>query len=64
MRGILLLTWRYVAFNKIKSAIMIVCLMITLFLPIAAHVMISHYQSDLMARAKRLNSPGMLSVTR
>jgi len=52
MRGILLLTWRYVAFNKIKSAIMIVCLTITLFLPIAAHVMISHYQSDLMARAK------------
>jgi putative ABC transport system permease protein len=51
MRGILLLTWRYVAFNKIKSAIMIVCMTITLFLPIAVHVMIRHYASDLMVRA-------------
>ncbi len=52
MRGILLLTWRYVAFNKVKSAIMIVCLTITLFLPLAAHVMIHHYEHDLMARAR------------
>ena len=52
MRRILLLTWRYVAFNKVKSAIMIVCLTITFFLPIAVHVMIRHYEHDLVARAK------------
>lgn len=52
MRGILLLTWRYIAFNKIKSSIMIVCLTITLFLPIAAHMLIQHYEGDLMARAR------------
>ncbi len=52
MSGILLLTWRYVAFNKFKSAIMVVCLTITSFLPIAAHVMIRHYESDLMVRAQ------------
>ena len=52
MRRILLLTWRYVAFNKIKSGIMVVCLSITLFLPIAVQVMIDHYEDDLMARAE------------
>jgi len=52
MMRLLLLTWRYMAFNKIKSAIMVVCLTITLFLPIAVHVMISHYENDLMARAE------------
>jgi putative ABC transport system permease protein len=52
MMRLLLLTWRYMAFNKIKSAIMVVCLTITLFLPIAVHVMISHYEDDLMARAE------------
>jgi putative ABC transport system permease protein len=52
MTRLLLLTWRYMAFNKIKSAIMVVCLTITLFLPIAVHVMIRHYEDDLMARAE------------
>ena len=52
MTRLLLLTWRYMAFNKIKSAIMVVCLTITLFLPIAVQVMISHYEDDLMARAE------------
>ena len=52
MRRILLLTWRYVAFNKIKSVIMVVCLTITLFLPMAVHVMIDHYEDDLMVRAE------------
>lgn len=52
MRRILRLTWRYIAFNKLKSLILIACLTITLFLPIAVHVMIRHYESDLMERAE------------
>lgn len=52
MKGTLLLTWRYLAFNKMKSSIMFVCLTITLFLPIAARVIIQHYENDLMARAE------------
>ena len=52
MTRLLLLTWRYMAFNKVKSAIMVVCLTITLFLPIAVHVMIRHYEDDLMTRAE------------
>ncbi len=52
MTRLLLLTWRYMAFNKIKSAIMVVCLTITLFLPIAVQVMIRHYEHDLMSRAE------------
>jgi len=52
MRRILPLTWRYIAFNKTKSGILIACLTITLFLPIAVHVMIRHYESGLMERAE------------
>tara|TARA_B100000809_G_scaffold213380_1_gene217698 strand:+ start:130 stop:1299 length:1170 start_codon:yes stop_codon:yes gene_type:complete len=52
MTCLLLLTWRYMAFNKIKSSILIVCLTVTLFLPIAVHVMIGHYERDLTSRAE------------
>ena len=52
MTRLLLLTWRYMAFNKIKSSILIVCLTVTLFLPIAVHVMIGHYERDLTSRAE------------
>lgn len=52
MNRLLLLTWRYMAFNKAKSTILVVCLTVTLFLPIAVQVMIGHYERDLTARAE------------
>jgi putative ABC transport system permease protein len=47
----LLLTWRYIMAHKLKSTILTVCVTATCFLPLAVHVMIEHYQRDLMARA-------------
>ena len=60
MSNILLLTWRYITFSKLKSSIMIVCLTITSFLPIAAHMMIRHYEDDLISRAQ--NTPLLLGA--
>lgn len=47
----LLLTWRYMGANRIKSLILTVCLTITLFLPFALHRLIDFYERDMLARA-------------
>lgn len=52
MNGILILTWRHMAFNKAKTAIMVICLTVTFFLPIAVNTLIHHYEADMMARAR------------
>lgn len=55
MNRILFLAWRYVAFNRIKSVILILCLTLTIVLPLTAHLLIAHYQDALMSRAE--NTP-------
>lgn len=50
--GILRLTWRYLTFNKVKSIILLVCLTITIFLPLALHQLIGYYEGELSARAR------------
>ena len=52
MKRILLLTWRYLAFNKIKTAILIACLTIVIFLPMAVQALLAYYEKDLYARAE------------
>lgn len=52
MREILLLAWRYVAFNRLKTTILVACITMTLFLPIAVHVLVRHYNAELIARAE------------
>jgi len=52
MRGILLLAWRYMTYNRLKTSILVACITITMFLPIAVQVLISHYNKELIARAK------------
>lgn len=52
MSGILRLTWRYLTFNKVKSLILLVCLAITIFLPVTLHRLISFYESELGERAR------------
>jgi putative ABC transport system permease protein len=52
MRRILLMAWRYVAYHKIKTAILILCLTITIVLPLTAHLLIDTYATSLMARAR------------
>ena len=52
MRRILLLAWRYVAYNRLKTAILVACITLTLFLPIAVHLLVRHYNAELIARAQ------------
>ncbi len=50
MNRMLLLAWRYVAYHKIKSAILTICLTLTIVLPLTAHLLIAHYNTSLTAR--------------
>jgi len=52
MSGIIRLTLRYIAFNKLKSIILLACLTITIFLPLALHHLILHYEDELGQRAR------------
>lgn len=51
MKGILLLAWRYLLFNKVKSAVLTACLTITLFLPLAVQSLVHYFNTTLTARA-------------
>ncbi|MFT5129755.1 MAG: putative ABC transport system permease protein [Rhodothermales bacterium] len=61
MKGTLLLTWRYLAHHRAKTTIMLAALTITFFLPMALHVAIGHYESELSARAK--STPLLIGAT-
>jgi len=52
MKGILFLAWRYLAFHKLRTFILVTCITITLVLPAAVHLLIHHYHRDMMARAE------------
>ena len=52
MGRILLLAWRYVAFNRLKTTILVACVTITLALPVAVHLLVRHYSGELIARAR------------
>ena len=52
MRSVLLLAWRYVAFNKLKTTILVACVSITLFLPLAVSLLIDRYSHELTLRAQ------------
>ncbi len=52
MRRILLLAWRYVAFNRLKTALLVACVTITLALPVAVHLLVRRYNRELIERAE------------
>ncbi|MGI9242399.1 MAG: ABC transporter permease [Verrucomicrobiales bacterium] len=52
MSGIIRLTLRYLAFNKLKSILLLACLTITIFLPLALHELIRYYEDELGQRAR------------
>lgn len=52
MRGIPLLTYRYLAANRLKTTILLVCLSATLFLPLALQFLIARFEEDLLARGE------------
>ena len=49
--NVLLITWRYMGANRLKTLILTVCLTITIFLPFALHQLIGFYERDMLARA-------------
>lgn len=51
MKRVLFLAWRYVAYHKVKSAILTICLTLTIVLPLSAQLLIAHYDQALKARA-------------
>lgn len=51
MRRSLYLAWRYIAYHRIKTGILIICLTLTLVLPLSAHLLIRYYDQVLRARA-------------
>lgn len=46
------LAWRYVVFHKAKTAILISCITLTLFLPLALNRLVLEFETRLMARAE------------
>ena len=61
MKGVLLLTWRYLSYHRAKTSIMVAALTITLFLPMALHVAVGYYENDLAARAE--STPLLIGAT-
>ena len=51
MGSVLLIAWRYIAFNRLKSVVLVACITITCFLPLTIGLLISHYNDQLMERA-------------
>ena len=52
MTRTLLLAWRYIAFHKAKTAILMVCLVATILFPLTAHLLVSYYGDRMTARAR------------
>ncbi|MCA9014847.1 MAG: ABC transporter permease [Planctomycetaceae bacterium] len=52
MNGILRLTLRYLAYNKLKTITLILCVSLALLLPVLLQFGVSQFEQDLMARAR------------
>lgn len=52
MNSILYMSWRYLAYNKIKTTILVVSIALIVFLPVGLHVLVRQSSEQLTARAK------------
>lgn len=52
MRGALLIGWRYLLFHRIKTGLLIACITMVFFLPIALRILVQHTERQLSARAE------------
>jgi putative ABC transport system permease protein len=52
MRPMLLLAWRYVAHHRIRSLILVVCIALIAFLPLAVSALVERFETAMMARAR------------
>lgn len=53
MKGVCQLAVRYLVYYKLRTAILLVCLTITFFLPLAVHVLVHFYNRVMIERAER-----------
>lgn len=51
MRGAIHIGWRYLAFHRIKTLILVGCLTVVLLLPVALRILVSHTEQQLTVRA-------------
>jgi len=52
MKNSLLLAFRYMAYYRVRTVILVVCLSIAAFLPLAVHVLVSYYNRVMIERAQ------------
>ena len=52
MSGWLQLAWRYICFHKLKTIIMVACIFLTIFLPIAIGILLSEFREKVVARSE------------
>ncbi|MCZ7644738.1 MAG: hypothetical protein M5U26_05565 [Planctomycetota bacterium] len=50
--GVLRLAWRYVAYQRLKTALLVASLALTVFLPLAVRALVNGYSERLLARAR------------
>lgn len=62
MKGVLLLAWRYLAFHRVRSGVLVVGVALTVFLPLAVELLVARYSASLAERAAAtplvLGAPG------
>ncbi len=51
MSGTLLLAWRYLAYHRVRTLLLVACLALSFLLPIAVQLLMSTFAADLGARA-------------
>ncbi len=51
MKGPLFLAWRYILYHKLKTLIMIGCIFLTAFLPIAIGILLNQFNRKIVSRA-------------
>ncbi|MGB6852421.1 MAG: hypothetical protein WBG49_07470, partial [Thermoanaerobaculia bacterium] len=51
MKDVLYLAWRYLAYHRIKSAILIAAITLIVFLPVGLNVIVGQSAEELTARA-------------
>jgi putative ABC transport system permease protein len=46
------LAWRYLAFHRIRTAVLVGCVALTVYLPAAMHLLVQRFQTQLLERAE------------
>ena len=52
MNGILYMAWRYLAYNRVKTAILVIAMMLIVYLPVGLNVLVGQSAAHLTARAE------------